>query len=183
MSEWIGYAIYSEAMRMNIAGRILIVIASFASAVLVLAWTLPRPGGANTAQAARATAAETAKTVNPESATAGSHPFQGTCSSENSGLETLSCRIVTPAGFRLVVENVSVWVSNATPSNTYVVSTVNNYLASTYIPLVAQEGLNFMASTPVKLYVDAGAGVRCGSVVNTAAGQITCTISGYLAAI
>jgi hypothetical protein len=173
---------------MNIAMRILIGIASFASAVLVFAWTIPRSGGAITAHAARATPAETAikgntKAVNPEPASAGSRPFQGTCSSENGGVETLSCRIVTPAGFRLVVENVSVWVSNATPSNTYVVSTVNDYLASTYIPLVPQEGLNFVASTPVKLYVDAGAGVRCASVVNSAAGQITCTISGYLAAL
>jgi hypothetical protein len=165
---------------MNIAIRILIGIASCASALLVLAWTLPRSGGEITAHAARATPVETVKTVNPEPASAGSRPFQGTCSSDNSGVETLSCRIVTPAGFRLVVENVSVWVSNATPSNTYVVSTVNDYLASTYIPLVPQQGLNFVASTPVKLYVDAGAGVRCASVVNSAAGQITCTISGYL---
>jgi hypothetical protein len=170
---------------MNIAIRILIGIASCASALLVLAWTLPRSGGEITAHAARATPVETAisgstKTVNPEPVSAGNRPFQGTCSSDNSGVETLSCRIVTPAGFRLVVENVSVWVSNATPSNTYVVSTVNDYLASTYIPLVPQQGLSFVASTPVKLYVDAGAGVRCASVVNSAAGQITCTISGYL---
>jgi hypothetical protein len=175
-------------MRMNIATRVLIGIASCASAFLVLAWTLPRSGGEITAHAARATPVENAingntKTANRESVSAGSRPFQGTCSSENGGLETLSCRIVTPAGFRLVVENVSVWVSNATPSNTYVVSTINNYLASTYIPLVPQQGLNFVASTQVKLYVDAGAGVRCASVVNSAAGQITCTISGYLAAI
>jgi hypothetical protein len=173
---------------MNIAIRVLIGIASCASALLILAWTFPRSGGEITAHAARAMPAEPAingstKTVNPAPASTGSRPFQGTCSSENSGVETLSCRIVTPAGSRLVVENVSVWVSNATPSNTYVVSTVNDYLASTYIPLVAQQGLNFMASTPVKLYVDAGAGVRCGSVVNSPAGQITCTISGYLAAI
>jgi hypothetical protein len=47
------------------------------------------------------------------------------------------------------------------------VSTVNDYLGSTYIPLVPQQGLNFVASTPVKLYVDAGAGVRRASVVNS----------------
>jgi hypothetical protein len=176
-------------MRMNIAMRVLIGIASFASAILVLAWTVPpRSGGVVTAHAARATPSETAingtaRAANPEPASVARHPFQGTCSSENGGLETLSCRIVTPAGFRLVVENVSVWVRNATPLNTYVVSTVNDYLASTYIPLVPQQGLNFVASTPVKLYVDAGAGVRCASVTNSAAGQITCTISGYLAAI
>jgi hypothetical protein len=173
---------------MNIAIRVLLGIIIIAAALVLLAGALPRSANvtvhAGQAIPAEAASARTAAISNQDAREPGRHPFQGTCSGEGSDSETLSCRIPTPSGSELVVENVSLWVSSATPFNAYVVSTVNDYLASTYIPLVPQQGLNFVASTPVKLYVDPGAGVRCTTVVKAAAaGQITCTISGHLVAV
>jgi hypothetical protein len=101
------------------------------------------------------------------------HPYEQTC-----GFVASGCSFpVVPPNTELVIQTVSVFVQNGSPTMAQLSTAGGGDLVSTYIPLTAAGGGNFATIQQITQYADPGTTPQCNGPTNSA--SFACTISGY----
>jgi hypothetical protein len=104
----------------------------------------------------------------------GRHPYQQQCTSFSSG-----CTMpIVPPNTEVVIQMVSVYTNGVSLAYSGLGTTAAGNTVSTFIPLVAVGGGNFVGTQQITQYMDPGTAATCANPIFNS-DSFSCTISGY----